>query len=289
MIEDKSVLITGAASGMGLETVKRFERDRRYTQIYAADKDPNVLDVFTASQHPSVIAMQVDIRNGNESANMFARVRAETQQLNVLVNCAGSIIAGDEVSPAATVQLRDLNEVNYVGQMKIMFWAETMMESQGGGTIINITSSKDYFPDPYRFEYMLSKMKFEEMSLDARRRHQESEDGVRIVVVKPGNTKTGIDHGLWTEGSNPDEMQAVQGFNDWWRKTFGNDPRNVAETIYRIAEGEIDKDKVHVGIDAQLGNILVKFPPWRIMFFLGSLGMYEVVKQASHFRKKLLR
>lgn len=288
MLETKCAVVTGAASGMGLEIVRRIAQDPKYRPIYAVDKSPSVLTVFEPLQHTGIVPLQVDIRHGGETAQMFDRIRKESQRLDVLVNAAGTIIAGDENNPAAQAQVRDLNEANYVGQMKIMFWAETMMESWGGGTIINITSSKDYFPDPYRFEYMLSKMRFEDMSLDARRKHLANEDGVRIVVVKPGNTKTAIDHGLWTKGSNANEMQAVQGFNDWWRRTFGNDPKNVTETIYRIAEGEIDKEKVHIGLDAQLGNILVKFPPWRIMFFLGSLGMYELVKQAHSLRKKVI-
>lgn len=282
MIENKVALITGAASGIGFETVRWFARDPKYKPIYAVDKNPEIFAILNTSLYPQVIAMQVDIRKGNESTLMFNRIRTETKRLDVLVNCAGVIIAGDENSRAVKTQIRDLNDVNYVGQMNIMFWAETMMESWGGGTIINVTSSKDYFPDPYRFEYMLSKMRFEAMSLEARWRHLNNEDGVKVVVVKPGNTKTGIDRGVWTDGNNENEMKAVQGFNDWWRRTFGNDPRNVAEVIYKIAEGEIDKDKVHVGFDAQLGNVLVRTVPyWRQIFFLGSCGVYELVKRAQ--------
>lgn len=285
MLETKCAVVTGAASGMGLEVVKRISQDSKYRPIYAVDKNPSVLTVFEALQHQGIVPLQVDIRQGGETAQMFDRVRKESQRLDLLVNAAGTIIAGDDNSPAAQVQIMDLNEANYVGQMKIMFWAETMMESWGGGTIINITSSKDYFPDPYRFEYMLSKMRFEEMSLEARRRHLQDEDGVRVVVVKPGNTKTSIDRGVWTEGSDEREMKAVQGFNDWWRRTFGNDPRNVAEVIYKIAEGQVDKDKVHIGFDAKLGNVLVRTVPyWRQIFFLGSYGVYELIKRAQTLR-----
>lgn len=285
MLETKCAVVTGAASGTGLETVRWFSQDPKYNPIYAVDKNPSVLKAFEPLQRSGIIPLQVDIRQGGETAQMFDRIRKDSQRLDVLVNAAGTIIAGDENNSTAQAQIQDLNEANFFGQMKIMFWAEIMMESQGGGTIINITSSKDYFPDPYRFEYMLSKMRFEDMSLDARRRHKEGEDGVRVVVVKPGNTKTSIDRGVWTEGSDDREMKAVQGFNDWWRRTFGNDPRNVAEVIYKIAEGEIDKDKVHIGFDAKLGNVLVRAVPyWRQIFFLGSYGMYELVKRAQGLR-----
>lgn len=285
MIEGKSVLITGAASGMGYEAVKLFTRSRKYSPIYAVDINPRISEMFP-KRFPQIKPMQVDVSDGAQTAEMFDRVRKETERLDVLVNCAGKIIAGDPTNPISQAQVRELEETNYVGQQKIMFWAEIMMESQGGGTIINITSSKDYFPDPYRFQYMMSKFRFEDMSLDARRRHKADEDGVNIVVVKPGNMKTNIDHGDWTAGYSPEEIEAVQNFNDWWRRTFGGNPKSVGRAIYQIAEGEIDKDKVHVGWDAKLGNVLAKAPYWRPAFFLTSMGVYEAVKLAHTFQSK---
>ena len=283
--EKRTAIITGAASGIGLETVRRFSADPKYKPIYAVDKDPVIHTIFDAQNYPHVVPMQVDVRRGNENAEMFKRVRIEAKRLDVIVNAAGTIIAGNENNSAASAQIRDLNDTNFAGQMYIMVMAETMMESWGGGTIINITSSKDYFPDPYRLEYMASKMRFEDMSLEARNRLKGS--GVRVVIVKPGNTKTNIDRGAWTDGSNDTEMKAVQGFNDWWRKTFGNDPKNVAEVIYKIAEGKIDKEKVHVGFDAKLGNFLIRaVPGWRYIFFFGSMGAYELVKKAQKLKNK---
>lgn len=292
-IEKKVLIVTGAASGMGLETVRRFAKDPRYNPIYAVDINPSVHTVFEVAQYPQVISLQVDIRKGNEIAGMFTKVLTETDGPNVIVNAAGTIIAGEtryssqyDQNPQFKQQIDDMVDTNYFGQMHIMMRAEIVMESRDGGTIINITSSKDYFPDPFRLEYMESKMNFEAMSLNDARRLRE--DGVRIVVVKPGNTKTNIDKGVWTNGSRDDEMKAVQGFNDWWRRTFGNNPRNVAEVIYQIAEGRINKNIVHVGFDAKLGYFLTRtIPRWREMFFLGSYFVYEIVKQVERLKRRV--
>lgn len=290
MKERKTAIITGAASGIGLKTTERFSADPKYN-IYAVDMNPSVHTLFDASKHPRVIPLQVDIRNGNEIEDMFERVHKESGRLNVIVNAAGIIIAGIPLSaegydknPEASRQVRDLYNTNYFGQMHVMMRGEIAIESGGGGTIINITSSKDYFPDPWRLEYMRSKQYFEEMSIEDARRLKE--EGVRIVVVKPGNTKTNIDRGTWIKGSNKDEAESVQGLNDWWRKTFGNDPKNVAEVIYKIAEGKINKDKVHVGFDAKLGYFLVRtVPGWRYIFLFGSFGAYKIVEHFGRRKK----
>lgn len=294
-IERKALLVTGAASGIGLETVRRLSRKPPYNPIYAVDINPSIHTVFEAARYPQVIPLEVDIRKGAEIADMFAKVLAETHGLDVIVNAAGIIIAGEtsyspryDQDPRFKQQISDMNDANFFGQMYIMMRAEIAMESRGRGLIINVTSSKDYFPDPFRLEYMKSKMAFEAMSLDDARRLKK--DGVRIVVVKPGNTKTHIDKGIWTEGSREDEMKAVQGFNDWWRRTFGNDPKNVAEVIYQIAEGKIKKDIVHVGFDAKLGYFLTRtVPGWRYMFFLGSYFVYEMVKRGERLRERIQR
>lgn len=268
----KTALITGAASGIGLETVRRFSMDSRYNPIYALDNNSSIHTVFEASKYPQVIALQVDIRKGNKIADAFARILRETNSLDVVVNAAGIIIAGDAHDMEGEKQIANLNDTNFFGQWHVMQRAEIAMESRDGGIIINVTSSKDYFPDPFRFEYMMSKMRFEEMSLDDGERLRDN--GVRIVVVKPGNTKTNIDRGDWIESYGDREMRAVQGFNDWWRRTFGNDPKNVADVIYKIAEGRIDKTIVPVGFDARLGHLLVRLPWWRQIFFLGACGVY---------------
>ena len=224
---------------------------------------------------------------------MFTKVLKDSEGPHLVVNAAGVIIASNEIgegllsndNTAIKQQIDNLYDTNYFGQMYIMQRAEIAMESRGGGTIINITSAKDYFPDPFRFAYMLSKQRFEEMSLDDASRLKD--DGVRIVVVKPGNTKTNIDKGVWTEGSNQDEIETVQGVNNWWRRTFGNDPKNVAEIIYKVAEGQINKSVVPVGFDAKLGHFLVRrIPGWRVMFFLGACAVYWSAIQFQNLRKR---
>jgi len=132
MLETRCAVVTGAASGMGLEIVRRVSQDPKYRPIYAVDKDPAIHTTFEALHHPGIVTLQVDIRRGNENALMFDRIRTETRRLDLLINAAGTIIAGDENNPAASLQIRDLNDVNYVGQMNMMFWAETIMESWGG-------------------------------------------------------------------------------------------------------------------------------------------------------------
>ena len=66
MQERRVTIVTGAASGIGREVVKRFASDSKYDPIYAVDINPSIHTVFKAAQYPQVIALQVDIRKGQE-------------------------------------------------------------------------------------------------------------------------------------------------------------------------------------------------------------------------------
>lgn len=290
MIESKTVVITGAASGIGRSTVERFSGDPKYNPVFAVDKDFPVHNIFPQENYPYVVPLQADLRSDRQIDELVRRVIDGSGKIDVVVNAAGEIIAGkkrpiDEYyrTEVGRQQMLSLWRTNEHAVYRIMQAAEEMMRNQGGGIIINVTSSKNYFPDPYRREYEESKQRVEDLSLCEDKRLRQN--NVRVVVIKPGNTKTNIDRGIWVEGSSEGEARVVQGFNELWRRTLGNDPAYVAEVIYQIAEGRNKQNRVHVGFDAKLGHFLVRTVPfWRQMFYLGAYSVYGLAKMVQGFR-----
>lgn len=290
MIECKTVIITGAASGIGRSTVERFSRDPKYNPVFAVDKDPSVRHIFPREHYPQIVPLQVDLRSTRQIDELVKRVTCGSDRVDVVVNAAGEIIAGRKRpiyeyyrTEAGRQQMLSLWYTNEYAVYRVMQEVEEIMRNQGGGIIINITSSKDYFPDPFRREYEQSKSRLEAVSL--REAERLKKYNVRVVVVKPGNTKTKIDRGVWISGSDRDEASVVQGFNDLWRRSFGNNPVNVAEVFYQIAEGRINQNRVHVGFDAKLGHFLSRTVPfWRQMFYLGAYSVYGMAKIVQSFR-----
>lgn len=55
MFETKCAVITGAASGIGLETTRRFSLDSTYNPIYAVDINQRVGEIFPAFEYPTVV------------------------------------------------------------------------------------------------------------------------------------------------------------------------------------------------------------------------------------------
>lgn len=294
MIErnEKVAFITGAASGIGKATTEAFSRSPKYKKIYAADIDPAIHVAFNPNNHPHVIPVNLDIRSFNQTDIALNRAINETEIIDVLVNCAGVIAAGDAPGygneHADRMAYLNMVQVNDASARHILDKTAEIMKKGRGGTIIMITSSKDHFPDPFRRGYERTKTSLEYYSLW--KSEEYARDGVKIVVVKPGNTKTNIDRGSWISPDSQEEMISVQNFNDWWRKVFGNDPKNVAEAILKIAEGKIKGSKVFVGFDAKLGRVLAQtIPGWRKIFFLGSSALYKGVVVLGQLKREQIK
>lgn len=288
---EKIAFITGAASGIGKVTTETFSQNPNYQRVYATDIDPIVHTIFDAKKYPNITPIELDVRSFRQIDETLRKIVDEAGTIDVVVNCAGTIAAGKtytylENNPKDDVNRRthlSMVQTNDFSTRHIIDKTVRIMKEGRGGTIIVVTSSKDHFPDPYRRAYERSKNSIEAYSLREARKHAEY--GVRIVVVKPGNTKTNIDRGSLIS-TNTREMVNVQNFNDWWRKIFGNDPRNVAKIIFGIAEGEIKDNKVFIGADAKLGHFLATVVPgWKNIFYLGSSSLYKAVTTLSQLRK----
>lgn len=269
MLENKVAVITGAASGIGFETTKRFTKDSRYENIYALDKNPLVCNLYDKGV---VRAIELDLRDEDRVATFISDVLESKKKIDLLVNGAGVLNVGRvetyvDAQGNPTPHYQEMFETNYEAPLRLMGLVLPAMREQGYGVIVNITSTKEYVQDPYHRPYADLKAMLTQKTLEMA--SQERQNGVRIVALQPGNTKTNIDPGNWTEGGSEREEFEVQSLNDWWRKTFGNKPENVAEVIYKIAEGEIQNSRVLTGIDAKLADIMRHIPYWDKMFSLG--------------------
>lgn len=281
MPERLTAIVTGAASGIGKETAIKFGNDPKYNPVYAADNDPHIHTVFEA--HPRVVPLEVDVSKQDEARNMLQRAIDESGRLDVVVNAAGVMIKGKrstffDKTGNRTSELQKMVGVNLVAPFFIMTTASGFMKN--GGTIINVSSAKYLFPDIHHGTYQEGKQALSKVTKRVAKAFRE-QDNVRVIDVQPGNTKTNIDRGVWTSETSTAEVESSERITTWWRNTFGSDPKKVAQVIYDVAEGKIDKTTVRVGTDTKIGRTLylLTYPllPYRfdMLFFLGSSAVYQ--------------
>ena len=175
------VLVTGASSGIGLACATHLA-GRGY-RVYGTSRRPG------AGQAGSLAMLAADVTDDGSVEQAVATVLDREGRLDIVVNNAGMGIAGP-VENTSIEQAKWQLEVNFFGAFRVCRAALPAMRKQGSGYIVNIGSIGGLIAIPYQAMYSASKFALEGMSEALRMEVRPF--GVRVVIIEPGDHKTGI-------------------------------------------------------------------------------------------------
>jgi NAD(P)-dependent dehydrogenase (short-subunit alcohol dehydrogenase family) len=195
----KSVLITGASRGIGAETARMFAEAGASVMLMARSGD--AINALADEIGDRARAVTGDVASyGDVSAAIDATVAA-FGRLDVLINNAGVIepIAALATSdPAAWGQVIDINLKGVYNGMRA---AMPVMQAQGGGTILTISSGAAHHPLDGWSHYCTSKAGAAMLTDCA---HLEgAAHGLRIMGLSPGTVATQMQREIKASGVNP--------------------------------------------------------------------------------------
>jgi len=232
----KTVLITGASSGIGLATATLLAQ-QGYT-VFGTSRQPqaSTLNGFTL--------LQLDVRDQASVENCIRTVIAQVGRVDVLINNAGISLSG-AVEEASAEDARQLFETNFFGVIRVTNAVLPHMRQAQHGHIINISSLAGIIGVPYLGMYAASKHALEGYSTSLH--YELHQFGIHVSLIQPGDIQTGI---IATPHSNP--VAAYDGIRE--RVTAIHDtnvangppPEKVARVILRAIQS--DKPKLHYTI-----------------------------------------
>jgi len=126
-LEGKTVLITGAAAGIGLATTTLFLSEG--AKVIATDRDLKGLDGIASDNH------QLDVTNAAAVAALAAKVGA----IDVLFNCAGFVENGT-ILDTTEEQWEKSFQINVYAMARLIKAFLPGMLEKGAGSIINVAS-----------------------------------------------------------------------------------------------------------------------------------------------------
>lgn len=245
----KTILITGASSGLGLATAKHFHAQG--WNVIATMRQP---ELDTAFEHAErVLVTRLDVQDPDSIRTAIVAGIAAFGAIDALVNNAGYGAYG----PLETTSLEKMRrqfDVNVLGPLATIQALLPHFRTRRSGTIVNISSVGGRLTFPLGALYHGSKYALEGLSealwweLDA--------IGVRIKIVEPGGMKTDFG-GRSLDFSNDPAIaeyqpivQAVTGVLGPMMER-GSKPEDIAAIVYAATIDPSDRLRFEAGDDAK--------------------------------------
>jgi short-subunit dehydrogenase len=222
-------VITGAASGIGLEMVRALIECRAI--VWALDMDEAALKTLSteaAQGGHDVFTRVVDVTDHMRVLEIISEIVKNSRRIDVWINNAGI----QKIGPFSTQSPELFNQimrVNYDSVVNISRAMIQQMDHQGGGVILNMASVAGHVPCPFMTAYVASKHAVIGFSRALRAELFLLKSPVRCAVASPGFVNTGII-----------ERGRESGFPEWLSWLLAN-PRDCArETLAELADGNDD-------------------------------------------------
>ena len=153
-LNNKTAIITGGATGIGLACARLFTREGARVAIFGRRQDR--LDQARKQIGDSVLAVQGDITHEQDIQRLVDTTLKELGQVDILINNAGTFTGGPLHETDAEAWDRVFN-INMTGVFQLTRRVLPSMVEQGSGSIIHISSILGMVAMPQTAAYNASK------------------------------------------------------------------------------------------------------------------------------------
>ncbi len=187
--EDRSVVVTGAGSGMGRATARRFAAEG--ANVLVADIDADAADEtveLIKGSDGSAVSHVADVSDAGDVESMIDRATEEFGGLDVLHNNAG---IPQESTPVGDVTEETWDRIQDINLKSAFLGAKhgvSELRKADGGVIINTASTAAIRPRTGLSAYVASKAGM--VGLTKQLAHELADDGIRVNAVCPVATDT---------------------------------------------------------------------------------------------------
>lgn len=244
----KTILITGASSGIGRATVKHFQSQG--WNVIATMRDPSAAQEL--ANLANVYVTRLDVTDNASIETAVAAGVARFGQIDVLLNNAGYGAYG-ALEAFSMERIERQFDTNVIGLLATTKAVLPHMRQNKSGTIINISSIGGQITFPLGTLYHGTKFAVEGLSEAL---HYELEPlGICVRIVEPGMIKTdfgGRSFDMAMDESLPEYGPAMEMMGRLMGNLAANpsEPEVVAKVIWEAANTESDQLRFRAGQDA---------------------------------------
>ena len=229
-MNNKTILITGGASGIGLALVEKFTTEG--SNVYFIDSNGLLgrqVEKEFQEKGKSVTFLEVDIR---EESQVQRAIQSIPSKLDVLINNAGISHIGNLAS-TTLADFERLFAVNVSGMFLCSQAALPKLIEDGGGSILNMCSVAATIGIPDRFAYSMTKGATLSMTLSIARDYVNQ--GIRCNCISPGRVHTPFVDGFLAKNYPGKEQEMFEKLAATQPIGRMGTPTEIAELAYFIS------------------------------------------------------
>lgn len=189
-LEGKTVLITGASSGIGKACAEKFAELN--TKLILTARRKERIDILAEEliqkYKVEIISSKLDVRNFNEVKSFYELLPDEWKRIDILVNNAGLARGLYKFYEGKTEDWDEMIDTNIKGLLYVSRIIVPQMVERQTGHIINIGSTAGHEPYPMGNVYVATK--FAVKALSQSFRIDVLEKGIKVTSVDPGMVET---------------------------------------------------------------------------------------------------
>jgi NAD(P)-dependent dehydrogenase (short-subunit alcohol dehydrogenase family) len=255
-VRGKTVIVTGATSGIGLETARAFLRAG--ANVVAAGRRQERLDAFVnEAKGGPALGIRTDVADYGQVEALVAAARERFGSVDVLVNNAGSGISA-RFMDMALEDFRRLMEVNFWGAVHGCRAVVPVMQGQAaGGVVINVSSILGKRGAPFETAYCSTK--FALAGFSEALRTELLGERIDVSTIFPGLVESEFVEASQVEGGVLDPAVAAAV------------PKLPARELARaiVQDARFPQPEIVMALDAQFLNAMNTLAPWALDWAMG--------------------
>lgn len=222
-LDGSVALVTGASSGIGEATVKALANEGASVAL-AARREPQLRDLADRIEADGGDALVVptDVTDESDVQEMVETTYEEFGRLDILVNNAGVMLL-EPVERADTDNFRQMVEVNLMGLMNATHAVLPILQEQGKGHIVNVSSVAGRQASTNSSGYNATK--FGVNGFTEALRQEITQEGIRTTLIEPGVVDTELQDHI------PDE-NAKESIEEWVESMSPLTSEDIARSIH---------------------------------------------------------
>lgn len=259
-MKSKTVLITGASSGIGKATVTYFAQ--RGWNVAATMRDPSRAGKI--KDLTSVVIYRLDVTQPNMVEETILKAWDEFKGIDVVINNAGYGALGVFEGANDDQIIRQI-DTNFIGTLRVIKAILPLMRLRKKGTIINLSSVAGRMGLPLYSLYNASKYAIEGFTESLY--YEVRPFNIHVRLIEPGPVSTEF-YGKSKEDIIPPDHEKYiaisQKVAHFYNLTFkyASQPKVVAKTIFKAATSKKHKLRFKPGFQARIFIFIYRMLPF---------------------------